>query len=257
VSIPPPAYGTSEWLDAQYERVPGDPWGLDWRPSQDRRFAAMLEVLEAARAELPARPRVLDFGCATGDFTARLADWVARQHGELLAVDASPRAVERARGRVPQVHFEAWTVEECAAGAAPGFDLLICLEVLYYVPAAERAAFVDSLARLLRPGGLALFSSMVASGPYLTAAGLRQAVGGAFEVRAAASLYLRPLAEVEKALMSVARRTSGQARPPERWIRGFRRVMGRRAAALSARWGRRLLGERAASHSYVLARKPA
>ncbi len=52
-------------------------------------------------------------------------------------------------------------------------------------------------------------------------------------------------------------RTTGQARPPERWIQAFRGAVGRRAAEGSVRWGQRLLGARAASPSYVLGRKPA
>jgi 2-polyprenyl-3-methyl-5-hydroxy-6-metoxy-1,4-benzoquinol methylase len=256
VSIPRPAYGTPEWLEAQYERGPGDPWGLDWRPSQDLRFAAMLGVLRAARPALPARPRVLDFGCATGDFTARLAGWLHEGGGgELLAVDASARAVERARARVPGVRFEAWTVEACATQAP--FDLLTCLEVIYYVPGAERASFVSALGALLRPGGLALFSSMAGRAPYLTASGLREEVGRAFEVREAEALYVRPLAQAEKALMAVSRRTTGQAHPPERWTRAFRRLMSARRAESAARLSRRWLGSWAHSHSYVLGRKPA
>ena len=257
MSIPAPAYGTSDWFEALYQRSAGDPWGLDWRPSQELRFAAMLEVVQAARAALPARPRVLDFGCGTGDFTARLAEWAAREGGELLAVDASPSAVARARVRAGQVRFEAWDAAECAARAPEGFDLLTCLEVLYYVAPPERAAFLASLARLLRPGGLALFSSMVGRGPYLSPAGLRREVGSAFEVREAAALYARPLALAEKALMAVARRTTRGRRAPPRWTRAFRRLIGPRQAAASARWARRLLGARAASHSYVLGRKPA
>ena len=256
--MPGPAYGTPEWLEAQYQGGAGDPWGLDWRPSQELRFAAMLDVLREARAALPERPRVLDFGCATGDFTARLAGWIAEgPGGQVLAVDASHQAVERARRRVPGVRFEAWTVEACAAQAPEGFDLLTCLEVLYYVPAAERPAFVAALARLVRPGGLALFSSMVGRGPYLSAAGLEQEVGRAFEIRRAAGLSVRPLALAEKALMAVARRARGEPRPPEPWIRAFRRLVGPRAAATVARVSRRLGGRWAASHSYVLARKPA
>ena len=255
--IPRPAYGTSEWFEALYRRSAGDPWGLDWRPSQELRFAAMLEVVQATRAALPARPRVLDFGCGTGDFTARLADWAAGEGGELLAVDASPTAVARARVRIGQGRCEAWDAAMCAARAPEGFDLLTCLEVLYYVPAPERAAFLASLARLLRPGGLALFSSMVGRGPYLSAAGLRREVGGAFEVRQEATLHARPLALAEKALMALARRTVRGGQVPTRWTRAFRRLAGPRQAALSARWAGRLLGGWAASHNYVLARKPA
>jgi 2-polyprenyl-3-methyl-5-hydroxy-6-metoxy-1,4-benzoquinol methylase len=256
LSLPRPAYGTPEWLEAQYERGPGDPWGLDWRPSQDLRFAVMLDVLRAARPALPARPRVLDFGCATGDFTARLAGWLDEGGGgDLLAVDASARAVARARARVAGVRFEAWNAAESAAEGP--FDLLTCLEVIYYVPAAERASFVSDLAALLRPGGLALFSSMAGRAPYLTADGLREAIGRAFEVRETEGLYVRPLAQAEKALMAVSRRATGDSRPPERWTRAFRRLVAPRRAAALARLSRRWLGSRAHSHSYVLGRKPA
>jgi glycosyltransferase involved in cell wall biosynthesis/protein-L-isoaspartate O-methyltransferase len=258
-AVPPrsPAYGTPEWLEAQYRESALDPWGLDWRPSQAARFTAMLGVLRSALARLPPRPRVLDFGCGTGDFTARLAGVVSEAGGDLLAVDVAPQAVARARDRVPGTRFEALTLPQCVAQEEGGFDLVTCLEVVYYVVPAEREAFLRDLARLLKPGGIALFSSRLGGPPYLSAAGLREEVGRALEVVGGGALCLSPLVQAERVMMGVARRARGTSRPPDGWIRALQRVFTPGRAAFSQRATRFLLRSRAASHAYVLGRKQA
>ena len=82
----------------------------------------------------------LEIGCAEGMFTELLADRV----GSLLAVDISEVALERARARCAgkgHVGFAQADIGEGVIGG--GYDLIVCAEVLYYLPdyaAVERFA---------------------------------------------------------------------------------------------------------------------
>ena len=47
------------------------------------------------------------------------------------------------------------------------------LEVLYYIPDAERAGTLGRVRRMLKPGGMVLVSSMIAARPYMSPERLR------------------------------------------------------------------------------------
>ena len=99
----------------------------------------------------PDAGRVLDDGCAFGFLTRRLA----RRFPEVAGVDLDPGHVERARRAVPGAD-----IRHGRADALPWpdahFDAAVCLDVLEHVP--DPAAAVAELARVLRPGGVAVVS---------------------------------------------------------------------------------------------------
>ena len=91
--------------------------------------------------------RVLDVGCGTGSLSATLA---ARcRPAELRGIDFSPIYVEHARRHHPGIAFE---VGNACALALPdgGFDRVLSLLVLHFVPQAEQA--IAEMRRVARPG---------------------------------------------------------------------------------------------------------
>ena len=95
----------------------------------------------------------LDVGCGAG----LLAEPLARLGARVTAVDAAPELIEAARahasGQKLDIDYRAGTVE-----AVEGhFDLITAMEVIEHV--ADPKAFVDSIARRLAPGGLAILST--------------------------------------------------------------------------------------------------
>jgi O-antigen/teichoic acid export membrane protein/SAM-dependent methyltransferase len=102
-----------------------DPWGYG-RAWGTGHLELTERLINVATSEGPVH-RALDIGCGEGWFTERLLS----RCEEVVAVDISPVALERARrrcGGAPHVHFERWDLFE---GRSLGeFDLVLALGVL-------------------------------------------------------------------------------------------------------------------------------
>ncbi|MFC5469814.1 class I SAM-dependent methyltransferase [Cohnella suwonensis] len=89
--------------------------------------------------------RIVDFGCGTGDLSAKIAESGAITHG----VDISPEMVDRARAKFPHLKFE------CADGSKwkPDFeyDAVFSNAALHWMKDAEGA--IASMTSGLRGGG--------------------------------------------------------------------------------------------------------
>ncbi|MCA9683618.1 MAG: class I SAM-dependent methyltransferase [Myxococcales bacterium] len=107
---------------------------------------------------IPKPRRVLDVGCGTGTN----ALWLAARGCEVVGVDISPRAIERARSKAaatPELTVEFRAVDfltddsanDLFAGA---FDFVFDRGVLHvFDEAAERTRFAARVAAALEPGG--------------------------------------------------------------------------------------------------------
>jgi SAM-dependent methyltransferase len=139
----------SSSVPAQYfielYRRDADPWN----------FAGSSYEREKYRATLDALPRTqytsaLEIACSIGVFTSMLA---ARCH-DLLAVDVSPEAVERARVRceaLANVRFETRAIPRDYPDGL--FDLTTICEVGYYFDLRDLHALCAKAARHSAPGG--------------------------------------------------------------------------------------------------------
>ena len=131
-----------------------DPDG-EFRPLHDLN-PARLDYIEA-RAGLAGR-QVLDVGCGGG----LLAEGMARRGARVLGIDLAPEALAVARLHALEtgvaVEYRQVAVETLAESAAAGFDVVTCLEMLEHVP--DPSAIVAALARLVRPGGHVIVSTI-------------------------------------------------------------------------------------------------
>ena len=103
----------------------------------------------------PAGLRVLDVGCGPGWYAEHLVD-----HGaDVTAFDVTPRFVELTRARLGSrarvLQADLSKPLDFADDAA--FDLIVAPLVLHYVE--DWGAMLAELARVLRPGGLLVFST--------------------------------------------------------------------------------------------------
>jgi 2-polyprenyl-6-hydroxyphenyl methylase/3-demethylubiquinone-9 3-methyltransferase len=101
--------------------------------------------------------RVIDIGCGGG----LLAEPLAQRGATVVGIDASAASIEVARLHAAEtgtaVTYRVATAEELA-DAGERFDVAVACEIVEHV--ADLDGFIDSLGRLVRPGGLVLLSSL-------------------------------------------------------------------------------------------------
>lgn len=115
-------------------------------------FVELSELLKARRASLPAVPRVLDVGCATGALlgylTQQFPDW--SYHG----VDVSEELVAKARVSVPSVEFSVGSALDPLPGMHGAFDIVLCLGVLGIFSEADARRCLINLIEATASGGV-------------------------------------------------------------------------------------------------------
>lgn len=100
---------------------------------------------------------VLDIGCGGG----LIAEPLARLGARVTAIDPAAEniavAVAHAGEQELRIDYRACQVEDVAT-AGSTFDAVLCLEVIEHVP--DVAAFLQTCAMLVRPGGLMILSTI-------------------------------------------------------------------------------------------------
>jgi len=107
-------------------------------------WTKVLGVLESGGA-------LVDFGCGPGLLAYLLSR--AGFSGTYLGLDPDPRKIDRARRWLPETAARRFEVGEPDAAPPGAFSQAALIDVLYLVPARERAGFVSRAARALLPGG--------------------------------------------------------------------------------------------------------
>jgi SAM-dependent methyltransferase len=109
----------------------------------------------------------LDFGCGVG----RLTQALARHFDEAIGVDIAPSMLAAANGynQRPNCRFVQNERADLSIFPTDTFDLIYSNLVLQHMPPEAAKAYVVEFARVLRPGGLAVFS--LPTGPSATLRG--------------------------------------------------------------------------------------
>jgi 2-polyprenyl-3-methyl-5-hydroxy-6-metoxy-1,4-benzoquinol methylase len=247
---------TKAWFDQEYENTKDDPWGLSWRPSQSFRYKKMIEALISAGIRNERELTILDIGCATGEFT----DSLRRSFVEssVIGVDFAEAAIERAMAKFPATRFEVMGLD-CIDQEYPDLaNAVTLLEVLYYIPEANRPDVIERVRRCLRPGGVLLVSSMVASSGYCSLQHLVSLLEEKFEIVQVGHIYVRAISALEKQVLRYKRmkgKLGLSSSTSVEWI--LHRIISMDRMAFFETASRRLFGRRGASHVYVIARRSA
>jgi len=105
-----------------------------------------------------ARPRVADVGCGGGI----LAEALHRSGARVTGIDLSELSLEVARRHAGRggldIDYRQIAAEDLVCDQAGSFDAVTCMEMLEHVPHPDRV--IASCAELLKPGGVAFFSTI-------------------------------------------------------------------------------------------------
>ena len=165
------------WWARHYDAI----WRVYTRRTHDAALALIdWDALRAIPARLGRPPRVLDAGCGTGMFLARVR--ARLPDAELHGVDPSPDMLAQARRALDgnmggegsgdenaggQVHLALAALGASATADLPfapaTFDLIACTNVLHALP--DPAAVLAGLRRLLAPHGQLALTDFARRGP--------------------------------------------------------------------------------------------
>src|SRR3989338_1345096 len=111
-------------------------------------YRAMEEqVLELMVKQSSSAGKILDAGCGTGGFSAKLMEF-----GEVYAVDINPVAIKYAKKKgLP--HLSRASIDKLPY-PADFFETGLCLDVLYHEQVKDDLKALQELYRVLKPGGL-------------------------------------------------------------------------------------------------------
>jgi SAM-dependent methyltransferase len=111
--------------------------------------------LDVFTDQAPTDSRILDYGCGYG---RTVNDLASEGYTNVVGIDSSPRMIERGRRMYP--HLDLQVLPASGLPYADGtFDVVLLFAVLTCIPTNPgQEELLESLTRLLRPGGLLYIS---------------------------------------------------------------------------------------------------
>jgi SAM-dependent methyltransferase len=134
----------------------GNRWSIDEFLQTGRDEIAQLMTSLDERRITVARGRALDFGCGAG----RLTHALAAHFDHAIGLDIAPSMVAKAReihAALPNVEFRVNASDRLESIESDSIDLVYTRLVLQHMPPRYIRAYLAEFARVLRPGGLAVF----------------------------------------------------------------------------------------------------
>ena len=158
---------SDQWWDPAGPMAPlhaFTPIRIDYILANIERFWPVAARAEASRAQPLTGLRILDIGCGGG----LLAEPMARLGGSVTGTDVTEAAITAAALHASQngldIDYQCCTAETLAS-SGERFDVIYASEVIEHV--ADRALFIEAIARMLKPQGVVIITTINRSLPAL------------------------------------------------------------------------------------------
>lgn len=155
-------WGSKEWLEDQLtpSDKDGDKWGHKWRGSQKLRHANIIKIIKNC-IDSSVKKNILDIGCSHGDFTKLLVK--SFKNAKVYGTDISDVAINEASKNIPSGFFEVSSLPEIPFENRK-FDMILSLEVLYYLSNKDREKSLKNICDRLDNDGYYIFSAVINKG---------------------------------------------------------------------------------------------
>lgn len=136
-----------------------DPWNIGNADSERYELYYRLITRHARRLGT-----ILDIGCGFGAFLARFQG----TFDELTGVDMVAEAIAKGKQRFPFVHFVRGSAAELGSVIPDRqFDVIVCSDVIYYLPERGKHDLLQWISRHLADQGMAFIAAWCPGGDYL------------------------------------------------------------------------------------------
>lgn len=255
-------YGTKEWNDNLFNSAKTDPWGQDWRASQQIRYIKALELVKRYVKQDEVKS-LLDIGCCLGDFTTKLAGYFS--NAAITGVDISTVAVEKCKIKFPAAGFINSSLPKLENLEEKKFDFISAMEVIYYTGSGVNES-LDNIYEKLNDGGYLLISSYMKKEPFFTPQNFEEFVSKKFDI---VNIVLRhhldyykveqPVRDVMDTIYSLSGKRNWKALPAmENFVQAAFELLGNNDFIDEFNTvSENISGENSVSHSIILARKTA
>jgi SAM-dependent methyltransferase len=116
------------------------------------------ELIDRCRPFLSRVPiDVLEWGCGVARLTRHLPPMPDVR--SVTGVDVNPRMINWARAHIPGVAFHEIGHKPPTPFVGESFDLVLAVSVFTHIPAEAQSEWFEEIRRVLRPGGLFLFTT--------------------------------------------------------------------------------------------------
>lgn len=167
----------SNYFDKQfsdYDDMLGNAWGMNWRAYMHMRAEKASNVVRNFIRLNKNESKVLEIGCATGEFVDTYLDELIGLGGTLLGTDISPIAIDICRKKYCKIkgaQFEVHALPNIQLNQR--YNCIVCIDVLEYFNSVEKENCIKNLLQLLSEDG-----SIILQMPLEGECVRRQTVGG-------------------------------------------------------------------------------
>ena len=138
------------------KKVQMTPWAMEYLEVGRRSAETIRRVLAEAGVRAEASHKVLDFGCGL----ARTLRHLTSTAWDLWGSDVDEDSVVWSQRAVPEVQFEANGVDPPLPFDSEFFDAVYAISVFTHFSTDHQHRWAEELARVLRPGGIAVVTTM-------------------------------------------------------------------------------------------------